>query len=78
MTNTCAHVLHKCNGISLMFFYGFFLQAESIAKDLRALFTACIKFGPSILIMDNLDVLAQTIAEQTADGEYYNRLVQNS
>ena len=48
-------------------------QPESIHKDLRQMLTTCMTFAPSILILDNLDILTQNVAEQTSDGEYYNR-----
>lgn len=51
----------------------FLLQPESIQKDLRQTFSTCLQFAPSVLVLDNLDILAQQVAEHTQDGEYYNR-----
>lgn len=39
------------------------------------MFTTCLKNAPSIVILENLDVLAHSAKEQsTQDGEYYNRI----
>lgn len=34
----------------------------------------CIEYGPSVLILDNLDALAHSSMEHTQDNEYYNRV----
>lgn len=53
----------------------FFFQAESIQKDLRCIFTTCLQNAPSIVVLENLDVLAHASGDQpTQDGEYYNRI----
>lgn len=48
-------------------------QPESIQKDLRILLTSCMMNAPSILVLDNLDTLTQIAAENSHDGEYFNR-----
>ncbi|XP_067643574.1 peroxisomal ATPase PEX1 [Eurosta solidaginis] len=50
-------------------------KAESIQKDLRTIFTTCLQNAPSIVVLENLDVLAHAAGDQvTQDGEYYNRI----
>ncbi|XP_018794130.1 PREDICTED: peroxisome biogenesis factor 1 [Bactrocera latifrons] len=50
-------------------------KAESIQKDLRSIFTTCLQNAPSIVVLENLDVLAHFAGDQTTqDGEYYNRI----
>ncbi|XP_053954563.1 peroxisomal ATPase PEX1 [Anastrepha ludens] len=50
-------------------------KAESIQKDLRSIFTTCLQNAPSIVVLENLDVLAHSTGDQaTQDGEYYNRI----
>ncbi len=49
------------------------LQPESVQKDLRMLLTSCMMNAPSILLLDNLDTLTQIAAENSQDGEYFNR-----
>ncbi|XP_017472688.1 PREDICTED: peroxisome biogenesis factor 1 [Rhagoletis zephyria] len=50
-------------------------KAESIQKDLRSIFTTCLQNAPSIVVLENLDVLAHSAGDQaTQDGEYYNRI----
>ena len=50
-------------------------KAESIQKDLRCIFTTCLQNAPSIVVLENLDVLAHAVGDQpTQDGEYYNRV----
>lgn len=42
---------------------------------MRNLFTTCLQNAPSIVVLENLDVLAHATADQaTPDGEYYNRI----
>lgn len=36
------------------------------------MFSKCIEYSPSIIVLDNLDSLAQKVVEQTQDAEYYN------
>lgn len=48
-------------------------KPESIQRDLRHIFSQCMRFSPSILVLDNLDILAHHTAEHTQDGEYYNK-----
>ncbi|KAG4077927.1 hypothetical protein HA402_013427 [Bradysia odoriphaga] len=49
-------------------------KPESIQKDLKLLFTSCMMSAPSILVLDNLDTLTQIAAENSQDGDYYNRV----
>lgn len=51
----------------------FVSQPESIQKDLRILLTSCMMNAPSILLLENLDGLTQIAAENSQDGEYFNR-----
>lgn len=61
--------------ISVLFKYLFIFQIESIHKDLRQLFTTALNKSPSILVLENLDILAHASGEQqTHDGEYYCRI----
>lgn len=39
------------------------------------MFTTCLQNAPSIVVLENLDVLAHATSDQaTQDGEYYNRI----
>ncbi|CAD7003842.1 unnamed protein product [Ceratitis capitata] len=50
-------------------------KAESIQKDLRSIFTTCLQNAPSIIVLENLDVLAHAAGDQASqDSEYYNRI----
>ncbi|XP_013116715.1 uncharacterized protein LOC106094086 isoform X2 [Stomoxys calcitrans] len=50
-------------------------KAESVQKDLRTVFTTCLQNAPSILVLENLDVLAHASTDQAAqDSEYFNRI----
>ncbi|XP_037933661.1 peroxisome biogenesis factor 1 [Teleopsis dalmanni] len=50
-------------------------KPESIQKDLRSMFTTCLQNAPSIVVLENLDVLAHSTGDQaTQDGEYFNRI----
>ncbi|XP_058979984.1 uncharacterized protein LOC131803073 isoform X1 [Musca domestica] len=50
-------------------------KAESVQKDLRTVFTTCIQKAPSIVVLENLDVLAHASGDQaTQDNEYFNRI----
>lgn len=49
-------------------------QTESISRDLRHILSRCVEQAPSILLLDNLDMLAHSVVEHTHDGEYYNRV----
>ncbi|XP_055372926.1 uncharacterized protein LOC129606574 [Condylostylus longicornis] len=50
-------------------------KAEAIQKDLRAIFSVSLKNAPSVVVLENLDVLAHSSGDQpTQDGEYYNRI----
>lgn len=48
-------------------------KPESLMKDLRHCFVTCASHSPSILLLDNMDALARNVAENTHDGEYYNK-----
>lgn len=49
-------------------------KPDSIQRDLRVIFEKCMNYAPSILLLDNLDILTQNVAEHTQDGDYYNRV----
>ncbi|XP_073838881.1 peroxisomal biogenesis factor 1 [Musca autumnalis] len=50
-------------------------KAESVQKDLRTIFTTCLQNAPSIVVLENLDVLAHASNDQaTQDSEYFNRI----
>uniref|UniRef100_A0A1B0D0U3 Peroxisomal ATPase PEX1 n=1 Tax=Phlebotomus papatasi TaxID=29031 RepID=A0A1B0D0U3_PHLPP len=50
-------------------------KPESIHRDLRLIFTTCLTQSPSILLLDNLDVLTKNVGEQhTQDAEYYAKI----
>ncbi|XP_075164202.1 peroxisomal biogenesis factor 1 isoform X2 [Haematobia irritans] len=50
-------------------------KAESVQKDLRTMFTTCLQNAPSIVVLENLDVLAHASTDQAAqDSEYFNRI----
>lgn len=48
-------------------------KPESLLKDLRLFFVQCMAHSPSILVLENLDVLARNTAENTHDADYYNK-----
>uniref|UniRef100_A0A7G3A7F2 Peroxisomal ATPase PEX1 n=1 Tax=Lutzomyia longipalpis TaxID=7200 RepID=A0A7G3A7F2_LUTLO len=50
-------------------------KPESIHRDLRLIFTTCLTHCPSILLLDNLDVLTKNVGDQhTQDSEYYAKV----
>jgi hypothetical protein len=48
-------------------------QPESIQRDLRQVFVTAANFGPSVVILENIDILAKFNVEHTQDGEYFNK-----
>lgn len=36
------------------------------------MFTKCLEYAPSVIVLDNLDSLAQKVVEHTQDADYYN------
>lgn len=51
-----------------------FFQVESIQKDLRNILSKCVERAPSILILENVDVLARNTNEHSQNGDYYNQV----
>lgn len=52
----------------------FFFQVESIQKDLRNILSKCVERAPSILLLENLDVLAKSTTEHTQNADYFNQV----
>lgn len=48
-------------------------KSEALMKDLRLYFVSCMAHSPSILLLDNVDVLTRNTAENIHDADYYNK-----
>lgn len=48
-------------------------KPESLMKDLRLFFVSCMAHSPSVLVLENIDVLTKNTAENTHDADYYNK-----
>lgn len=51
-------------------------KPESLMKDLRLFFVKCMAHSPAVLLLENIDVLTRNAAENTHDGEYFNKWVE--
>lgn len=41
---------------------------------MRSTLIKCLEHSPAILVLHNLDILAQKVVEQSQDSDYYNRV----
>jgi AAA+ superfamily predicted ATPase len=48
-------------------------KAESIQRDLRQVFVRAATFAPSVVVLENIDILTKFNPEHTQDGEYYQQ-----
>lgn len=49
-------------------------KPDSIQRDLRQIFVNCLNYNPSILVLDNLDILAKSTMDNGQEGDYFNRV----
>ncbi|XP_059608870.1 peroxisomal ATPase PEX1 [Phlebotomus argentipes] len=78
----CEEILEELSKAPFHCYYDIFFCArnkgrkpESIHRDLRLIFSTCLTHSPSILLLDNLDVLTRNVGDQhTQDSEYYAKV----
>lgn len=79
-----AKILHTLSADNVHCYFDIFYcsrnkgrKPDSIQRDLRQIFVNCVNYNPSIVVLDNLDILAKHTLDNGQEGDYYNRVSEN-